>query len=62
MSEKVDTLIQRIVAEINQAESSQNTYSFIEARRLLINDLRQAVRELEQPCVEKPSKASSKSI
>lgn len=43
----VNTVIDRIVAQVNQAEATRNPYDFMEIRRLLNHDLRQAVDELE---------------
>jgi hypothetical protein len=40
-------LIDRILSQVNQAEATHSPYDFMEIRRLLNNDLRQAVEELE---------------
>jgi hypothetical protein len=45
-------LIDRAVRAINQAEESRDPYAFIEARRILNNDLRQAIQEHTEQAVQ----------
>lgn len=44
---KIDDEIDGIVALINDAEITRNPYSFMEARRRLLNDLPPMIKNLE---------------
>lgn len=45
-------IIARILDSVNLAEITHNPYEFMEARRLLCNDLRQAIRSEVQDSTE----------
>lgn len=58
---KIFSLIERIGLEIDQAEVYKNSVHFNQARRLLKNELPQAISEMEAECVERPSLTGLKS-